>query len=142
MPIACLKQHDLAAYCINRSNSDLTACKTQAWSAACSSIMSWILAGLGAEGNALIAARGPAMLGPDMNYAEFSSTPPLAAADTPIAVSRPPPAAHPAPSGALHAASDHQLRICTPETRQMVHFHLHGQAQLQLCSLQPLSSRC
>lgn len=36
----------------------------------------------------MAASRGPAMLNSDMRYVEYSSTPPLAAADSPVAQPR------------------------------------------------------
>ena len=55
-------------------------------------------------GGDTVALRGPAMLNSDMRYAEFSSTPPLAAANSPIAQRRSLPDASSNPAGMLSAA--------------------------------------
>lgn len=77
-------------------------------------------AGAAMEGNAVNASRGPAMLNSDMKYAEFSSTPPLAAADSPVAQPRPSPVASPAPASMLSA-----LVACLPISSEAFSFIRH-----------------
>lgn len=75
-------------------------------------------AGAAMGGNAANAARGPAMLNSDMKYAEFSSTPPLAVTDSPVAQPRPSRVASPAPAGMLSALAD-----CLPIISREVLMH-------------------